>query len=284
MAKTYNIREMADAFYGKNYEAIADFGARYPLVATALAALFAKAPEEAYNFCMALPDYLTGQKLNTAFKDAFLNGGSEEAEDGGEAEADAVPEADEKPVKVEKKAKVEKVEDEASDYASMSGKELYNLIKEKGLRQDYIQKMNDKKFAKPNMLTYIEKYGLEGVPAEADEKPAKVEKPAKTKATKKEETTEGHEEVDDLENKTPLQLYDICQKRGIKAKTRQPKSYYLGLLKEAEEAEGGPEDWDDSEDVEALEEAPKAKAKSTKKAAPKAKQEAEEAEDDEWDI
>ena len=70
MAKTYNIREMADAFNGKDYAAQADFGARYPLVAIKMAALFAKAPEEAYDFCMAMPEYLTGQKLNGAFKDA----------------------------------------------------------------------------------------------------------------------------------------------------------------------------------------------------------------------
>lgn len=288
MAKTYNIREMADAFYGKNYEAIADFGARYPLVATSLAALFAKAPEEAYNFCMALPDYLTGQKLNTAFKDTFLAAVGEgiEAEDSDvEVEVIEEPKETKKAEKPAKKAKAEKVETEASDYASMSGKELYNLIKDKGLRQDYIQKMNDKKFAKPNMIAYIEKYGLEGgAEAEAEEeKPAKKTKAA-TKATKKEETIE--EETDDLESKTPLQLYDICQKRGIKAKTRQPKEYYLGLLKEAEESEGGPEDWDDTEDVKELEKkAAKRESKPAKKAAPKKEEETEEADDDDsWDI
>lgn len=284
MAKNYNIREMADAFYGKNHEAIADFGARYPLVATSLAALFAKAPEEAYNFCMALPDYLTGQKLNTAFKDTFLAAGEETETEDNDVEVEVIEEPKEtkKAEKPVKKAKVEKAETEASDYASMSGKELYNLIKDKGLRQDYIQKMNDKKFAKPNMVAYIEKYGLEGgAEAEAEEdKPVKKVK-ATAKATKKEETVE--EAEDDLESKTPLQLYDICQKRGIKAKTRQPKEYYLGLLNEAEEQVGGPEDWDDTDVVEELKESKKPAKKTAKKAEPEPVEEADD-DDDNWDI
>lgn len=286
MAKTYNIREMADAFYEKNYEAIADFGARYPLVATALAALFAKAPEEAYNLCTALPDYLTGQKLNTAFKEAFLSDDSNESEDNDDVEiteeiSEDKPAKTTKADKPVKAAKAEKAEGEVSDYASMSGKELYNLIKDKGLRQDYIQKMNDKKFAKPNMIAYIEKYGLEGATETevAEEKPAKAEKAKSAKRAKEVEENDDN----NLENKTPLQLYDICQKRGIKAKTRQPKDYYLNLLKEAEETSGGPEDWDDESEVEEIT-ASKAKAKSTKKVDSKAEEAEAEEDDDSWDI
>lgn len=291
MAKTYNIREMADAFNGKDYVAQADFGARYPLVAIKMAALFAKAPEDAYDFCMAMPEYLTGQKLNGAFKDAFLGAGEEaeaEAEDTEETEA----EEPKKPAKKEKPApKTEKAE---GGVEAMRGELIYKRLSELNLKKDFIEKMGTKKFSKPNMVEYISKYGINigddaepMVYEEEDEKPvkpAKAEKPAKAaKAPKKEEK---EEDDDDLESKTPLQLYDICQKRGIKAKTRQPKEYYLGLLKEAEEATGGPEDWDDTEDAEALEEAPKAKAKPAKKAAPKKEEPAEEAEsdDDDWDI
>lgn len=292
MAKTYNIREMADAFNGKDYAAQADFGARYPLVAIKMAALFAKAPEEAYDFCMAMPEYLTGQKLNGAFKDAFLGGeeAEAEAEDTEEAETEDKPA---KPVKKEKPApKAEKAE---GGVEAMRGELIYKRLGELNLKKDFIEKMGTKKFSKPNMVEYINKYGINigddaepMVYEEEDEKPAKpakAEKPAKVaKAPKKEEK---EEDDDNLESKTPLQLYDICQKRGIKAKTRQPKEYYLGLLKEAEEATGGPEDWDDTEDAEALEEAPKAKAKPAKKAAPKKEEPAEEADeddDDSWDI
>lgn len=298
MAKTYNIREMADAFNGKDYAAQADFGARYPLVAIKMAALFAKAPEEAYDFCMAMPEYLTGQKLNGAFKDAFLGAGEEGEDD--EPTGTPVEENTEdtdkpqKPVKKEKPApKVEKAE---GGVEAMRGELIYKRLGELNLKKDFIEKMGTKKFSKPNMVEYINKYGINigddaepMVYEEEDEKlvkPAKAEKPAKAaKAPKKEENEEDN---DDLENKTPLQLYDICQKRGIKAKTRQTKEYYLGLLKEAEEVTGGPEDWDDTEDTEALEEAPKAKAKPAKKVAPKKEEPAEEAEsdddDDSWDI
>lgn len=296
MAKTYNIREMADAFNGKDYAAQADFGARYPLVAIKMAALFAKAPEEAYDFCMAMPEYLTGQKLNGAFKDAFLGAGEEgEDEPVGTPVEEDTEDADkpQKPVKKEKPApKAEKAE---GGVEAMRGELIYKRLGELNLKKDFIEKMGTKKFSKPNMVEYINKYGINigddaepMVYEEEDEKPAKpakAEKPAKAvKAPKKEEK---EEDDDDLESKTPLQLYDICQKRGIKAKTRQPKEYYLGLLKEAEEATGGPEDWDDTEDVAVLEEAPKAKAKPVKKAAPKKEEPAEEADeddDDSWDI
>ena len=296
MAKTYNIREMADAFNGKDYAAQADFGARYPLVAIKMVALFAKAPEEAYDFCMAMPEYLTGQKLNGAFKDAFLGAGEEGESDDpiGTPVEENTEDTDkpQKPVKKEKPApKAEKAE---GGVEAMRGELIYKRLGELNLKKDFIEKMGTKKFSKPNMVEYINKYGIdisedaEPMVYEEDEKPAKpakAEKPAKAvKAPKKEEK---EEDDDDLESKTPLQLYDICQKRGIKAKTRQPKEYYLGLLKEAEEATGGPEDWDDTEDAAVLEEAPKAKAKPAKKAAPKAKQEEpaeDEDDDDSWDI
>ena len=295
MAKTYNIREMADAFNGKDYAAQADFGARYPLVAIKMAALFAKAPEEAYDFCMAMPEYLTGQKLNVAFKDAFLGAGEEGEDD--EPVGTSVEENTEdtdkpqKPVKKEKPApKADKAE---GGVEAMRGELIYKRLGELNLKKDFIEKMGTKKFSKPNMVEYINKYGINigddaepMVYEEEDEKPvkpAKAEKPVKAaKAPKNEETTE---DEDDLESKTPLQLYDICQKRGIKAKTRQPKEYYLGLLKEAEEATGGPEDWDDTEDAAEVTE-DKPKAKPAKKAAPKKEEPVEEAEsdDDDWDI
>lgn len=294
MAKNYNIREMADAFHAQDYAAQADFGGRYPLVAIKMAALFAKAPEEAYDFFMAMPEYLTGQKLNGAFKDAFLNGG-EGAEDAGDEDTDVeVTEETEsqdepapKPAKKDKpvsKAKAPKAE---GGIESMRGELIYKRLIELGYKKDFIEKMNSKKFSKPLMVEYINKYGIdisEGAEPmaqdEANEKPVKPVKTAKAKPVKKEA-----EENDDenLESKTPLQLYDICQKRGIKAKTRQPKEYYLGLLKEAEEQTGGPEDWDDSEEVEKITEPKKPAKKAAKKAEPETVEEADD-DDDSWDI
>lgn len=294
MAKNYNIREMADAFRSQDYAAQADFGGRYPLVAIKMAALFAKAPEEAYEFLSAMPEYLTGQKLNGAFKDAFLNGG-EGAEDAGDEDTDVeVTEETEgqdepapKPVKKEKPAPKAKAPKAEGGIESMRGELIYKRLIELGYKKDFIEKMNSKKFSKPLMVEYINKYGIdisEGAEPmaqdEADEKPAKPVKVSKAKPVKKE--AEENNDDENLENKTPLQLYDICQKRGIKAKTRQPKEYYLGLLKEAEEQAGGPEDWDDSEDAEEITEPKKPAKKAAKKAEPEPAEEA--SDDDDWDI
>lgn len=294
MAKNYNIREMADAFHAQDYAAQADFGGRYPLVAIKMAALFAKAPEEAYDFLIAMPEYLTGQKLNGAFKDAFLNGG-EGTEDAGDEgtdvevteETEGQDEPAPKPVKKEKPVAKVKAPKAEGGIESMRGELIYKRLIELGYKKDFIEKMNSKKFSKPLMVEYINKYGIdisEGAEPmaqdEEDKKPVKPAKTAKAKPVKKEA-----EENDDenLESKTPLQLYDICQKRGIKAKTRQPKEYYLGLLKEAEEQVGGPEDWDDTDVVEELKESKKPAKKAAKKAEPEPVEEADD-DDDSWDI
>ncbi len=297
MAKNYNIREMADAFRGQDYAAQADFGGRYPLVAIKMAALFAKAPEEAYGFCIAMPEYLTGQKLNGAFKDAFLNdgeGAEAEIEDT-EVEDTEETETEEKPVKPVKKEKpAPKAEKAEGGVEAMRGELIYKRLSELNLKKDFIEKMGTKKFSKPNMVEYINKYGINigddaepMVYEEEDEKPvkpAKAEKPAKApKAKPAKKEAEENNDDENLENKTPLQLYDICQKRGIKAKTRQPKEYYLGLLKEAEEQTGGPEDWDDSDVVEELKESKKPAKKAAKKAEPEPVEEADD-DDDNWDI
>lgn len=293
MAKSYNIREMADAFRGQDYAAQADFGGRYPLVAIKMAALFAKAPEEAYGFCIAMPEYLTGQKLNGAFKDAFLNGG-EGAEDTGDEDVEVAEETEgqnepaPKPVKKDKPAPKAKAPKTEGDIESMRGELIYKRLIELGYKKDFIEKMNSKKFSKPLMVEYINKYGIdiseEAKPMaqdEEDEKPAKPEKAPKAKPAKKE--AEENNDDENLENKTPLQLYDICQKRGIKAKTRQSKEYYLELLKEVEEQAGGPEDWDDSEDAEEIIELKKPAKKAAKKAELEPVEEKDD-DDDSWDI
>ena len=293
MAKNYNIREMADAFHGQDYAAQADFGGRYPLVAIKMAALFAKAPEEAYDFLMAMPEYLTGQKLNGAFKDAFLNDGEGAEETETEdvevtEETEVQDESAPKPVKKEKPAPKAKASKTEGGIESMRGELIYKRLIELGYKKDFIEKMNSKKFSKPLMVEYINKYGIdisEGAKPmtqeEEDEKPVKPAKAPKAKPVKKE--VEESNDDENLENKTPLQLYDICQKRGIKAKTRQPKEYYLGLLKEAEEQTGGPEDWDDSDVVAEIAEPKKPAKKAAKKAEPEPVEEAE-SDDDDWDI
>lgn len=291
MAKNYNIREMADAFKSKDYEAQADFGGRFPLVAIKMAALFAKAPEEAYDFFMAMPEYLTGQKLNTAFKAEFLAGAgeAEDAEVADEAPSDAVPEKPEKAPKAEKPAKAD-AGDGKLPVEKIGRVELYEKLKELGLRDDFIEKMGTKNFSKPNLVEYYTKYGVDYYNTKKEAKvEAKPEKPAKApkvkveKAEADDDWDEGTEEKDeDLSKKTPLQLYDLCKERGIKAKTRQPREYYLDLL---QPKTGGPEEWDDTEDAKALEPAEKPAKKSAKPTPKKeVKQEAPAEDDDDWDI
>ena len=295
MAKNYNIREMADAFNSKDYEAQVDFGARYPLVAIKMAALFAKAPEEAYDFFMAMPEYLTGQKLNAAFKAEFLAGAGEtENEPVGtpveedEAPSDSVPEKPVKAPKAEKPAKAEK-EDGKLPVEKIGRVELYEKLKELGLRDDFIEKMGTKNFSKPNLVEYYTKYGVDFYgtakkEAKVEEKPVKAPKVKAEKAEADDDWDEGTEDkTEDLSKKTPLQLYDLCKERGIKAKTRQPREYYLDLLQPKTR---GPEEWDDTEDAKALEPAEKP-AKKPGKPAPKkeVKQETPaEDDDDSWDI
>ena len=290
MAKNYNIREMADAFKSKDYEAQADFGSRYPLVAIKMAALFAKAPEEAHDFFMAMPEYLTGQKLNTAFKTEFLAGASEEEADTeavDEAPHDAAPEKPVKTPKAEKPVKVEKADDKLP-VEKIGRVELYEKLKELGLRDDFIEKMGTKNFSKPNLVEYYTKYGVDFYgtakkEAKVEEKLAKAPKVKVEKAEADDDWDEGTEDkAEDLSKKTPLQLYDLCRERGIKAKTRQPKEYYLDLL---QPKTGGPEEWDDTEDAKALEPAEKP-AKKPGKSAPKkeVKQETPVEDDDDWDI
>lgn len=276
MAKTYNIKEMATAFNENDVVSMADFGARFPLVSIKMAALFAKAPKEAYEFLYALPEYLTGQKLNAAFKNAYIEAVDEAAN---EAVDETIDKEEAEAVEIETKpAKKEEAKATTSKYASMKGKDLYELIKSNNLKKDYIEKTGDKKFAKDEMVKYLEKYWIAPPVETAIDEPAKVEEAA---------TTSVDDNDDNLENKTPLQLYNICHKLGIKAKTKQTKEYYIELInnsKPKEEAKG-PEDWDDSEDVKALEESSPKKEKASKKAIEKETKASEVVDDDDdWDI
>lgn len=101
------------------------------------------------------------------------------------------------------------------------------------------------------------------------------EKPVKKKETKRAKKADENA----LEMMSEVELFKLCKARGIKAKPKQDKEYYLDLLKESEE---------EVEEKPAKKAAPKkeTKAAAKKKEAPMnpPEDEDEESEDDDWDI
>ena len=88
------------------------------------------------------------------------------------------------------------------------------------------------------------------------EKPAKAEKAEKKaapkKATKKAEPVEEVEDEDEAEDDgvdyksmSPIELFKLCKKRGIKVEPKQKSSVYIKAL---EAADNGSDDADDDED------------------------------------
>ena len=109
--------------------------------------------------------------------------------------------------------------------------------------------------------------------SEPEEKPVKDKKARRTKKA----------DEDSLETMSEVELFKLCKSRGIKAKPKQNKEYYLDLLKESE---------DDAKEVEEKP-AKKAASKKETKAAAKKKEvpmnppeddEDTEEDEDDWDI
>ena len=271
MAKNYTIQEAVEIIAeGKDAEAIVEIGKRFPLLAVKIAGITAKAKDEFVDFMSFMPEYLTANKVNSSIKKALLEGGSDEDES-----EDADTSKEENPAKgkakAAKKAPVKDVDEEEdadeNDFASMTGKQLWDMLGEKGLRKDCKEKCGTKK---AEILEYIEKYGLEGDTEEAAEE---------------EETDENP-----YEGKSAMELFKECKKRGIKAQPKKPAKFYADLLIKDDEATADADtdeddDWDDEEEEVPAKPAKPAKGKE-KKAAKPAKKSApvEEEDDDDWDI
>ena len=251
MAKNYTFTEAVEIIAkGKDLEAIADLGRRYPVLVQKVAVVATKAGEAFVDLMGYMPDYLTANKVNTAIKSGITESGSNEDEG----------EIDEATTETE-----EVVEGEAVDYESMSGKQLWDLLGKAGKR----------KLAKSTKKADLVEACKIAFGANADEAEEEVEEDAT--------------EANPYEGKSAMELFKECKKRGIKAASKKATKYYIELLvaddaksDDTEEAED--EDWGDEEETEA----PKKKEvkpakKAEKKPAKKAKN-AEEDEDDDWDI
>lgn len=289
MAKNYTMTEVANIFAEKtDFEAMADIGKRYPLLAIKMTALATKAPEETADIFSYMPDYLSANKVNKAIKDGGEDVSDSDVEDDETTEAPAEKPA-KKPVAKAKVAPKAKADADSKDFDSMNNKQMYELLGELGERKACKAEFGD--LSKASMTAYLKKHHGDGA-AEAEE-------------------DEAEEEVGKYDGKKAPELYAICKKRGIKAEPKKPAKYYIDLLEKADaaEAEEEPEDEDDwGEDAEAEEpaddadddedewkepeEKPKKKAGRPKKAAtkPVAKKAAKKAEesddddDDDWDI
>lgn len=151
--KNYTLKEAVEIIAeGKDLEAIADLGKRFPILSIKIARLTAKAEKEIIDLMQYMPEYLTIKKVNSAVK--TVNDSKTEAEDATEAEEKEnkpvepkkrgrKPKAEVKAVPVEEpKAEVEDEADEepteaeetANNYEGKKAVDLFKLCKSRGLK------------------------------------------------------------------------------------------------------------------------------------------------------
>lgn len=282
MAKNYTLAEaIIIAHEGGPQEDLADLGRRYPLLMAKVHKLAAKAGEEAIDLAQYFPEYLSANKVNKAIKEGVTAGeADEDAEDEDDTETETpkskTAKAGGKPAKGKKTDDDSDDDGEESKYASMSSRDLWNLLGKLNARKACEKEFGDLK--KGSMVKYLEKYG-EGAPDA-------------------EESEDDEEEAaDDYTGKTAIELFKLCKQRKVKAEPKKPAKYYIDLLKKddaakaAEESEDDDEEWDDDEEEETTPPKKAAKGKTEKTAekkpakGAKGKKAAEEDdEDDEWEI
>lgn len=254
MAQNWNLKQAYAAIKIGEKDSMIDIGRRFPL---AMAALIRVGESDAIeNLFNTFPDHLTMRKIENALRE-------------GVKVDDSDNEVEEETVATETEEAEETTE---IDYKKMSGRQVYELLRDKGLYKDCVAKMGGGN--KKQMLEYIEKYGLEGGSEEAE-----------TEEETEEEKTEGYEAM------SAMELFKECKKRGIKIKPRQKIAVYVEALKkdDAAKAESETEEeesWEEEEQEEKkTAKKPVAKPKATtKKAAPKKEDPEEEDDDDDWNI
>lgn len=105
--KNYTLKEAVEIIAeGKDLEAIADLGKRFPILSFKIARLTAKAEKEIIDLMQYMPEYLTIKKVNNAVK--TVNNSKAETEDATEAEN--------KPAKEETVKEVEEPEEKENKH------------------------------------------------------------------------------------------------------------------------------------------------------------------------
>lgn len=103
--RNYTLREAVETIAeGKDLEAIADLGKRFPILSIKIARLAAKAEKEIIDLMQYMPEYLTIKKVNNAVKTAREP----------KAEAEDTTEAENKPVEEETAKEVEEPEEKGN--------------------------------------------------------------------------------------------------------------------------------------------------------------------------
>lgn len=255
MAKNYTFNEAVKIIAkGTDLEAITDIGRRYPVLATKVAVVAAKAGEEFVDLMGYMPDYLTANKVNTAIKAGITESGSDE--DAEDTEAEATTED----------AGEDATEATAQWDESMSAKRLWDILGKAGKR----------KLAKSTKKADLIEACKQAFGATTEAEDAEAEDDAT--------------EANPYEGKSAMELFKECKARKIKAAPKKPAKFYADLLikddaakAEATEAESEEDDdWGD-EETEASKKEAKTAAKGGKAKAAK-KAEAESDDDDDWDI
>lgn len=248
MAQNWNVKQAYAAIKNGEKDSMIDIGRRFPL---AMAALIRIGESDAIeNLFNTFPDHLTMRKIENALREGVK--------------------VDDSDNEVEEEATVPETEE--IDYENMTGRKLYELLRDKGLYKDCVKKMGNGK--KQQMIDYIKKYGLDGGSEETE-----AEEEAE------EEKLEGYEAM------SAMELFKECKKRGIKIKPRQKAAVYVEALKKddtakAETEEEAEESWEEEDQEEkkpAKKPVAKPKAAAKKPASKKADPE-EEDDDDDWNI
>ena len=252
MAKNYTFNEAVKIIAkGTDLEAITDIGRRYPVLATKVAVVAAKAGDEFVDLMGYMPDYLTANKVNTAIKAGITESGS--VDEGTED------------TEVEDEATTEEKSAEDVDYSKFNGDTLIKMCKERGIYERGMKKAA--------LVKALEDYDANGGSNTVDE-----------------EESAGTETGNPYEGKSAMELFKECKARKIKAAPKKPAKFYADLLIKDDAAKAESEEDDDWGDEEAevpkkedKKAAPKASAKGSKAKAAK-KAEAESEDDEDWDI
>ena len=253
MAKNYTFNEAVKIIAkGTDLEAITDIGRRYPVLATKVAVVAAKAGDEFVDLMGYMPDYLTANKVNTAIKAGITESGSvDEGTEDTEVEAEATTE--------------EKSTEEV-DYNKFNGDTLIKMCKERGIYERGMKKAA--------LVKALEDYDANGGSNTVDE-----------------EESAGTETGNPYEGKSAMELFKECKARKIKAAPKKPAKFYADLLIKDDAAKAESEEDDDWGDEEAevpknedKKAAPKASAKGSKAKAAKKAETEDDDEGDDWDI
>lgn len=264
MAKNYTFSEAVSIIAkGTDLESVADIGRRYPVLATKVAVVAAKAGETFVDLMNYMPDYLTANKVNSAIKAGITPADADETE----AETEDAEETKENETKTETETEAEDTKTVEWN-ESMSGKQLWDLLGKAGKRKVA------KSTKKADLIEACKE--VFGAANAEDDEPA-------------EENTETEENATPYDGKSAVELFKECKARKLKVAPKKPAKFYVDLLvkddadKAAAKSESEEADDDDWSDDEPAEKPAKKEEKKPAKPAKKAEAESDD-EDDDWDI